>query len=475
MSFANDVEQQMLQLINQERAAVGLDSLVLNVLLNDASEDHSSWMLDTNEFSHTGIDDSSPTARMRSADYPLEGTWATGENIAWQSERGAEGISDDVEQLHQGLMDSPGHRANILDPDFTEVGIGIERGEFDGFDGVVVTQNFATTDGDTSATIETGPAPAPAPELVAETPPEPESEPMEEPVAELTPETEDDAAEEPVAELTPETEDDAAEEPVAELTPETEDDPAEEPVAELTPETEDDPAEEPVAELTPETEDDPAEEPVAELTPETEDDAAEEPVAELTPETEDDPTQDPEADPMPDAPMEVSSGVFYGTSSDDMITTTGDWAFIFAGEGNDEIIGGMGFDYIEGGQGDDVLSGAAGGDRLNGGAGNDMLDGGIGMDFLAGGSGDDVLTGGAGTDFFDFSGGNDTITDFTVGEDVLFVSSSHFGEDQNVEDFMAENATVVDGDTVIDFGCDHTLTLTGISDASDVDIYSFMC
>lgn len=67
-------------------------------------------------------------------------------------------------------MDSPGHRANILNPDFTEIGIGIERGNFRGYDSVVVTQNFATTDGDTSefedvdAPTMPEPTPEPSPE-----------------------------------------------------------------------------------------------------------------------------------------------------------------------------------------------------------------------------------------------------------------------------------------------------------------------
>lgn len=190
MSVANTVERQMLDLINAERAEAGLDPVKLNLLLNDSSEDHSQWMLNNDQFSHTGAGGSSAHDRMEAANYPFEGSWTSGENIAWQSERGADGIADDVVQLHQGLMDSPGHRANILNPDYTEIGIGIERGDFEGFDGVVVTQNFARTDGDTSGSLEpdTGSNPEPTPEPtppVAEVPSEPTpSEPMP-PVAEV--------------------------------------------------------------------------------------------------------------------------------------------------------------------------------------------------------------------------------------------------------------------------------------------------
>lgn len=146
MSVASRYERQMLRLINEERADAGLKPLRLNRDLNDSSEDHSKWMLDTDQFSHTGAGGSSPTARMTAAGYDLEGSWRTGENIAWQSERGAPGIRDDVVQLHESLMNSPGHRANILNPDFKEIGIGIETGDMGRWDAVMVTQNFGRTD-----------------------------------------------------------------------------------------------------------------------------------------------------------------------------------------------------------------------------------------------------------------------------------------------------------------------------------------
>lgn len=214
MSVANTVERQMLDLINTERAAAGLNPVRLNLLLNESSEDHSEWMISTDQFSHTGAGGSSSHDRMVAANYPFEGSWTSGENIAWQSERGAEGIEDDVVQLHEGLMDSPGHRANILNPNFTEIGIGIERGDFNGFDGVVVTQNFARTDGDTSQSLEpeqgtpATPVPEPTPDPVppiAEVPLDP-TQPIDEPTPDPVP---------PVAEVpskpTP---------PVAEPTPE---------------------------------------------------------------------------------------------------------------------------------------------------------------------------------------------------------------------------------------------------------------
>ena len=145
MSQASDLERQMQELINEERAALGLDPLQLELNLNEASEDHSLWMLEEDKFSHTGEGGSNPGDRMEDAGFVFSGSWTWGENVAYQSERGQPGYSDDVEDLHDALMNSPGHRANILNPNFDYVGIGIEVGDYNGFEAVMVTQTFAAT------------------------------------------------------------------------------------------------------------------------------------------------------------------------------------------------------------------------------------------------------------------------------------------------------------------------------------------
>ena len=73
---------------------------------------------------------------------------------------------------------------------------------------------------------------------------------------------------------------------------------------------------------------------------------------------------------------------------------------------------------------DSTLTGGSGDDTLYGGAGNDTLLGGAGGDYLNGGAGDDTLTGGSGYDTFAYgkSRGNDIITDYTKGQDVLYVT-----------------------------------------------------
>ena len=138
----------MLELVNGERTDRGLDPLVFDRNLNVSSETHSEWMQRTGTFSHTGQGGSSATERMRDASFELTGSWRTAENLAYGTEFGAAGYSDDVVRLHEGLMNSAGHRANILNPDLKSIGIGIEVGSStlsNGRETVVITQNFATS------------------------------------------------------------------------------------------------------------------------------------------------------------------------------------------------------------------------------------------------------------------------------------------------------------------------------------------
>ncbi|CUH49258.1 CAP domain-containing protein [Ruegeria atlantica] len=154
MSQASTLEREMLNLINAERASRGLDPVQLELRLNASAEEHSQWMLESGSFSHTGEGGSSATQRMRDAGFVLSGPWSTAENIAWQSQRGDPGFSDDVVDLHNALMNIPDHRANILNPNLAYIGIGIEIGSFGGTPAVIATQNFARTTA--SVQLDTG-------------------------------------------------------------------------------------------------------------------------------------------------------------------------------------------------------------------------------------------------------------------------------------------------------------------------------
>jgi Ca2+-binding RTX toxin-like protein len=143
MSQATAYEQFMLELVNRERAKTGAQPLTFNGDLNESADSHSNWMIASDTFSHTGASGSSPHQRMVDAGYAFSGSWTSAENIAWASTRAPEGLQDEVELLHTNLMNSPGHKANILNGTFREIGIGFTTGPYQTWDGAFVTQNFA--------------------------------------------------------------------------------------------------------------------------------------------------------------------------------------------------------------------------------------------------------------------------------------------------------------------------------------------
>jgi len=143
MAQATAYEQLMLELVNSARAKAGVQPLAFNSKLNASADSHTNWMLATDTFSHTGASGSTPTARMKSAGYAFTGSWSSGENIAWASTRSPAGYQDEVRLLHTNLMNSPGHKANILNGAFREIGIGFKTGAYQGWDAAFVTENFA--------------------------------------------------------------------------------------------------------------------------------------------------------------------------------------------------------------------------------------------------------------------------------------------------------------------------------------------
>lgn len=124
----------------------------------------------------------------------------------------------------------------------------------------------------------------------------------------------------------------------------------------------------------------------------------------------------------------ISHFVFGSDEGDDFTGARG--ADVLNGaQGDDTVHGGGGDDRLSGGGDDDVIHGGAGLDNLRGNAGDDELFGGDGDDRLAGRVGDDAMSGGAGADSFVFRetlGGEDTILDFTSGEDRIRLDDAVF-------------------------------------------------
>lgn len=157
--YPSAVEQYVVEMINRSRENPALEAARFNVALNeglpsgtistapkqplainpyitDAARKHSQYMILADVFSHTGVNGSSPAHRMADAGFADFGDFGYGENIAWS---GTTGSPPDprttVPQLHEDLFVDEGivgrgHRLNILDPVWKEIGAGVVSGGF---------------------------------------------------------------------------------------------------------------------------------------------------------------------------------------------------------------------------------------------------------------------------------------------------------------------------------------------------------
>lgn len=121
------LEQQMVDLINQERTKRNLKPLEVDWEVARVARIKSQDMVDNNYFSHNSPIYGSPFKML--TDFAIKYTYA-GENIAANSS---------VERAHTSLMNSEGHRNNILNSNFTHIGIGIVQSNKYGY---IFTQQF---------------------------------------------------------------------------------------------------------------------------------------------------------------------------------------------------------------------------------------------------------------------------------------------------------------------------------------------
>lgn len=116
-SATGSYEAQVVELVNKERAAQGLPALKFNAELSKVAEAKAADLRDKNYFSHTSPTYGSPFDMMKS--FGIRYT-AAGENIA-------KGYMNPTSVMN-GWMNSPGHKANILNSNFTEIGVGYVSG-----------------------------------------------------------------------------------------------------------------------------------------------------------------------------------------------------------------------------------------------------------------------------------------------------------------------------------------------------------
>ncbi len=124
-SFSPQDEQEIVRLLNRERQALGLATLVVDERLQEAARKHSVRMAAAGEIEHQFKGEPKLSLRLGALRFDV-----CGENVA---------LAGDAARAHDALMHSPGHRANILDAQYNAVGIGVVRTSKQ----IFVTQDFA--------------------------------------------------------------------------------------------------------------------------------------------------------------------------------------------------------------------------------------------------------------------------------------------------------------------------------------------
>jgi uncharacterized protein YkwD len=110
------LERQMAERVNRDRASQGLPPLSYDDRLAEVARVHADDMRTNRFFSHDSPTTGSLDDRLVKAGY---GSAVARENLA---------EAPDVDNAEKGLLESPGHRANIMSPDVTHVGVGVVRG-----------------------------------------------------------------------------------------------------------------------------------------------------------------------------------------------------------------------------------------------------------------------------------------------------------------------------------------------------------
>lgn len=157
-----------------------------------------------------------------------------------------------------------------------------------------------------------------------------------------------------------------------------------------------------------------------------------------------------------------------GGDGDDVLKGNGSRDKLFGGADNDKLVGGSGKDKLYGNAGDDTLKGGSSRDKLNGGSGDDLLKGGSGNDVLKGGQGNDILKGSSGADRFVFTSGQDVIRDFKDDVDTIAVSRALILGSGSTVDNLLNMGEIINGNAVFDLSGSHQLTVQGVTDLEDL-------
>jgi uncharacterized protein YkwD len=131
------VERSIVRKLNKIRASNGLPRFRTNRALARGADFHCNDMLRANFFAHNSSNGQGMGERVESFRHS---NWV-GETLAYVPTSGARGQAARIVQM---WMDSPPHRASLLDPKFTRIGVGRRRGTLNGQGSIVFTADLAS-------------------------------------------------------------------------------------------------------------------------------------------------------------------------------------------------------------------------------------------------------------------------------------------------------------------------------------------
>jgi hypothetical protein len=134
LGFASDIKiEDVLRETNAEREKLGLEPLVLNDDLNQAALAKAQDMFNEQYWSHVSPDGEEPWDFIKGVGYVYK---YAGENLARDF--------NTSDEMVQAWMESPTHKENIINPNFTQMGLAVLNGKLKGFNTTLVVQMFAS-------------------------------------------------------------------------------------------------------------------------------------------------------------------------------------------------------------------------------------------------------------------------------------------------------------------------------------------
>lgn len=132
LGYASSITpKEVIKATNEERARIGLEPLQINEQLTAAAINKGENMFAEQYWSHTAPDGTEPWTFLREAGYEYH---VAGENLARDF--------DNTKNMVSAWMASPTHRANIVNPRYSEIGIAVIDGELQGYKTTLVVQMF---------------------------------------------------------------------------------------------------------------------------------------------------------------------------------------------------------------------------------------------------------------------------------------------------------------------------------------------